>query len=87
MSVYIGYLTNTYYGSLGQSSSYWNCSNLDMALSDVTDTRINFFYEYNIMLREQWDYLEINAGSSLEIKLGSTLLAVIAGLISNHFYN
>ena len=77
-------MTNYYYWE--QSKSSWNCSNSDMTSSDLSGARINFFYEFNIMLREEWNYLEINSANSFKLKLGSWLLAFMATLVSKHSF-
>ena len=57
-----------------------------MTSSDLSGAGINFFYEFNIMLREEWNYLEINSANSLKFKSFYRLLAFMATLISKHSF-
>ena len=77
MSAYIGYLNNEY-PTWGGSKSIWNCSNNELSLSSLSDNRMYFFYEFNYMLWEQWDYLEFSSGNFIKMNPVNILIAFVA---------
>ena len=48
-----------------------------MPYSSLADTNIYFYYEFNYMLWEQWDYLEIGSGNFIKMSTYNILFALI----------
>ena len=76
MTASIGYFYNSK-PSWGNPINSCNCSNIDMPYSSLADTNIYFYYEFNYMLWEQWDYLEIGSGNFIKMSTYNILFALI----------